>query len=170
MNQQNLTIRIEELTLKSFESQLTADEQAELATLLKTPPHLAAYQQTIRTIASLQDLDGVTGRIENQLNERPLWLRPVIQLTAAACITIAVLTGIKWLNRLPVTIDSPVVETFFSQSEQFDQRMVNLHEKIRQTTTPPTMFMYDSYQYKRVDSEIKTLKETPVFGKENGDV
>ncbi len=170
MNDYAETIRIEELTLKSLEGQLTEAERDELEVLLAQPDNFKAYQEMIASAASLQDLDELTDRIESRIHETPRWLRPALNLAAAACVAVGILAGLQLLNRPAGPVEPVIAETIFSQTSDWNQRVMNLELKIQKNISGRTRLPSGGRRYQRVKSEIKTLQQTPVLGKENNDV
>ncbi|MHC4237714.1 MAG: hypothetical protein ACYSOF_06155 [Planctomycetota bacterium] len=155
--------KIEELTLKSLEQPLTESEQVELLRLLKRTENLVTYQDTICMAASLQDIDIITNRIDSRIQLKPQWLTSAVQIAAVACITIAAIAGLKILNRPKPPNRSAVAESVFSQSTLFDRQAAQIEKKIQNPYPRRTQFTNGRGSYKHVKSEIKTLKQTPVF-------
>lgn len=169
MNERLDLLRIEELALKSLERQIADSERLELSELLKNRQHREDYQDTMRTIAGMHNIDDVVNNVEMRLH-KSVWLKPVAQISAvAACIAVATFAVLKTMNPSDPTADPPVKETFFSQTSAFHQAADRIERKILSKYPPQTRFS-NSYEFKRVKSEIKTLRKTPVLGKENGDV
>ncbi|MHC4525685.1 MAG: hypothetical protein ACYSU8_09160 [Planctomycetota bacterium] len=172
MNKQFKEIRIDELALKSCDGQLTMEERAELNRMLKNPQHLLAYQDIIQTVASLQNVDPIMDRVEIQIRQQHFRQKQGIGFAAAAaCIVLALFAGMKLLNTSPTPTNPPaVVETIFSKSSEFDKTANRIEEKIRARYPMYIRPVHGGLIYSRVKSEIKTLKQTPLLGKENGDV
>ena len=171
MNKQFKEIRMDELALKSFDGQLTREEQAELTRILKNPQHLLAYQDIIRTVANLQNVDPIVDRVEMQIRQQHFGLKQAIGFAAAAaCIALALFVGMKLLNTSPTPTSPPAAETIFSKSSEFDKTADRIEGKIRAKYPMQIQPIHGGFNYSRVKSEIKTLKQTPIFGKENGDV
>ena len=171
MNKQVNEIRIDELALKSFDGELTKAEHAELIRMLKVPQYLLSYQNIVRTVANLQNVDPIVDRVETQIRQQHFSLKHALQFAAvAACIAFALFVGMKVMSPAQRSTKPAVAETIFTKSSEFDKMADRIEGKIRAKYPMQIQPIHGGLKYGRVKSEIKTLKQTPIFGKENGDV